>query len=200
MRFETLAQELAERGWTVVEDFVAPEAVTALRREAAEFVEAQRFRDAGVGRADAHQVRTNVRSDRICWLDAEALTPAQSVYWEAAESLRSALNRELFLSLASFEAHYAIYDPGTFYSKHVDRFKSSDERMISSSLYLNPDWVEADGGQLRLYDDAGHTDILPRAGVCVLFRSDTVPHEVLPATRPRFSLTGWFRRRPLLPF
>ena len=33
-----------------------------------------------------------------------------------------------------------------------------------------------------------------------LFLSGQVPHEVLPATRERLSLTGWFRRRGNDPF
>jgi Rps23 Pro-64 3,4-dihydroxylase Tpa1-like proline 4-hydroxylase len=31
----------------------------------------------------------------------------------------------------------------------------------------------------------------------VVFRSDSVPHEVLVSMRERYSLTGWFRRRSL---
>ena len=69
--------------------------------------------------------------------------------------------------------------------------------MVSCSLYLNPGWSAGDGGLLRLHLNARPVDVPPRAGTLVLFRSDTVRHEVLPATRPRFSLTGWFRRRPL---
>ncbi|MDQ2656958.1 MAG: 2OG-Fe(II) oxygenase, partial [Bacteroidota bacterium] len=34
-------------------------------------------------------------------------------------------------------------------------------------------------------------DILPVLGRMVCFRSDQLEHEVLPATRPRLSLTGW---------
>ena len=37
--------------------------------------------------------------------------------------------------------------------------------------------------------------MLPQAGTLALFLSGEMPHEVLPATRERLSLTGWFRRR-----
>ena len=37
--------------------------------------------------------------------------------------------------------------------------------------------------------------VLSEAGTLVVFLSADVPHEVLPATRDRLSLTGWFRRR-----
>ncbi|MFT6394425.1 MAG: SM-20-related protein [Methylophilaceae bacterium] len=38
-------------------------------------------------------------------------------------------------------------------------------------------------------------DILPKSGRIVLFLSAKFWHEVLPATRERLSLTGWFRTR-----
>jgi SM-20-related protein len=37
--------------------------------------------------------------------------------------------------------------------------------------------------------------VLPQAGSLLLFLSADMPHEVLPASRDRLSLTGWFRRR-----
>src|SRR5450830_1584970 len=43
-------------------------------------------------------------------------------------------------------------------------------------------------------------DVVPSGGCLVVFLSGDVPHEVLPATRERLSLTGWFRRRGNEPF
>jgi SM-20-related protein len=57
---------------------------------------------------------------------------------------------------------------------------------------------------LRIYhgsheDEVGR-DLLPDAGRLVCFLSDRFPHQVLPARRERFSLTGWFKVREQLPF
>lgn len=198
---EEAALLIAEQGWALVPGILPEEAIAALCAEARDLYAQERFRPAGVGRGEAQAVRAEIRRDQIYWLTEEERTPAQARYREAMEELRLALNRSLFLSLIGFEAHYAAYTPGGFYKRHVDRHQSADERVISSTLYLNPDWEEHDGGQLRLYaDEANPLTILPRAGTFVLFRSDTVPHEVLPAIRLRFSLTGWFRRRSLQPF
>ncbi len=57
-------------------------------------------------------------------------------------------------------------------------------------------------GELRLYleelDEAGDgpsIDVPPCGGTLVAFLSDRFNHEVLPATRERWSLTAWRKTR-----
>jgi SM-20-related protein len=196
-RLAEATAEIAHQGWTVKKDFLPPEAIAALRAEAGQLWQEDNFRIAGVGRSGGYALRPDIRGDHIRWLDEQSLTHAQKVYWEVMEELRQELNRELFLSLATFESHFAIYPPDAFYQKHLDRFSNADERVISCTLYLNENWPVESGGQLRLYLPDGSFEVFPVAGTCVLFRSDLFFHEVLPATETRFSLTGWFRRRSL---
>ena len=143
--------------------------------------------------------RSDVRGDRILWLDEGSAGPAQQPFWQALDALRAALNENLLLGLFSFEAHYALYPPGAFYRRHRDQFRghapSADDRVISCAIYLNEDWTPADGGALRIYDGELVRDVLPVAGTMACFLSDRFEHEVLPATRERLALTGWFRRR-----
>jgi SM-20-related protein len=71
-------------------------------------------------------------------------------------------------------------------------------------LYLNRNWGEEDGGQLRLYtdplDQGRYREIPPLGGSLVTFLSARFLHEVLPARRERISITGWFKRRGERPF
>jgi SM-20-related protein len=61
---------------------------------------------------------------------------------------------------------------------------------------LNDRWLHEDGGMLRLHvTSARSIDAIPRGGTLVAFLSDRFAHEVLPATRERISIAGWFRRR-----
>jgi SM-20-related protein len=195
--FADAISRLVSQGWAVVEDFLPADAIAALAAEAAQLRAVGCFSPAGVGRLADRMVRADIRGDQIYWLDEQALTAAQSRYWTALEKLRQALNRELFLGLTSLEIHYAVYPAGAFYRKHVDRFATAEEREISCTLYLNDNWRAEQGGCLRLYPEQGQVDILPRAGTFVVFRSAALYHEVLPATRERLSLTGWFKRRSL---
>jgi hypothetical protein len=102
------------------------------------------------------------------------------------------LNRELQLGAVEPELHFAVYPAGAAYATHVDRFRDADSRVLSVVLYLNEAWSEADGGELRLYLEAGPrapcVDVVPHGGTLVVFLSDRFPHEVLPARRERLSL------------
>jgi SM-20-related protein len=190
---------IAGQGWSVTPDFLAPGLVDELRRELDALRAAGEFRHAGVGRGAQREVRPEVRADRVCWLDPLACTLAQSRYLAALEELRQALNAALFLGLFDFEAHLAVYPPGTYYRKHLDQFAGIGSRCVTCVLYLNRDWQDTDGGRLRLYtapdDPAHYEDIPPQGGTLVTFLSARFLHEVLPAHRDRYSITGWFRTR-----
>jgi SM-20-related protein len=190
---------LADEGCAVEVDFLPQATIVALADDARERDAAGAFHAAGIGRGTERVQRSDVRGDRILWLDPSSAGSIQQPFWQALEALRLALNEKLLLGLLSFEAHYALYPPGAFYRRHRDQFRgraaSSDVRVISCAMYLNEDWTLADGGALRIYDNERVREVLPMAGTLVCFLSDRFEHEVLPATRERLALTGWFRRR-----
>lgn len=153
------------------------------------------FAAARIGPAGAAQRHDEIRSDRICWL-TEPLQPAEAEVLRGFEQLRLALNREATLGLFELEAHYARYDPGAGYARHVDLPLGWDQRRVSLVLYLNSEWQPEHGGILRIFDGARVVrEIMPVGGRLVCFLSSGLEHEVLPALRARLSLTGWFRRR-----
>lgn len=193
---------LAERGWCVDEAFLSAEEVARLAAESRALWEEGAFRQAGVGVGAERRFRPEIRRDQVLWLTDEEATPAQRRYFERVETLRRALNGALYLGLFDFEAHLTVYPPGAFYRRHLDRFRAVAARTVSLILYLNQEWPEGVGGELRLYldegDEAGggpHVDVPPRGGTLVAFLSDRFHHEVLPASRERLSLTGWLKTR-----
>jgi SM-20-related protein len=197
---DAVLDTLAERGWLVLPEFLAPEQVAALREQAGAQWNAGAFHAAGVGRAHELNVNASIRSDQVQWLEP-ADEGALADYQAFMEDLRGNLNRAMYLGLFEFESHFAVYPPGAFYQRHLDNFRGTSARIITAILYLNAGWQEGDCGQLRLYTDGSdggdYVDIFPQAGQLVLFRSAKFWHEVLPARRERFSLTGWLRTRPL---
>lgn len=193
---QELVQSLAERDWAVHEGFLDVARVAALHAEATVLRDSGSFRAAGIGHGAMHH--PEVRGDELAWITKEQAPRAWALSQQELEILRSALNAHTYLGLHELEAHYTVYPPGAFYARHLDRFREDNRRVISLVLYLNEGWDAEDGGELRLYPPAAAdacVTVTPRGGTLVCFLSERVPHEVLPARRARYSLTGWFRRR-----
>jgi SM-20-related protein len=188
-----ISDDLAAQGWSVQLDYFPPDLIGELLRDLEE--QQERMKPAGIGRGAQNQVQEHIRNDKTLWLEGERA--AQNEYLRLMDALRMDLNRDLFLGLTEFEAHYARYETGGFYKKHLDALKGERNRVVSTITYLTPGWKESDQGQLVLYDgeDRELARILPAAGTLALFMSEDVPHEVLPPLRPRSSIAGWFRCR-----
>lgn len=189
---------IADKGWSVTENFLPLSLAENLNKEIKDLWKEGDFKEAGIGRGENLELKPEIRTDRIHWLNWENLGPASGEYWNIICLLKESLNRNFFLNLVSFEAHFAAYPPDSFYKKHLDQFKGIRHRMISCILYLNEKWEESNGGQLRIYADknsASYIEVIPRLNTFVCFRSDTTYHEVLPTNKQRYSLTGWLRVR-----
>lgn len=196
---DIVVEQLADQGWCAVPGFLPAELVQRLAEDAHVFYQSGRLRPAATGQGAQREVRAGLRDDAIAWLDENPESPAQREYLARMEALRLAVNRELQLGLFDLEAHFARYPAGARYQKHLDTFQQDSRRTLSVICYLNEDWRANEGGQLRIYldpdDDSKHVDVLPEGGTLACFLSQRFVHEVLPATRERLSLTGWFRRR-----
>lgn len=178
---------------------VIPQFLTLTMREAllAELLQLQAqglFHQASVGRGVGQTRQAHIRGDSICWLENHFTIGGQ--YLALMEQLRQQLNTDFYLGLRSYEAHYAHYQAGSVYQRHVDRHRDNNARVVTTVCYLNDDWPTEAGGQLKLYNP-NHELLLeqtPTGGSLVLFMSADMPHEVLAANRSRFSIAGWFRQ------
>ncbi len=191
--FDTFAVSLAGDGYAIVDQFLSQNDVAAIRTVAA--TRAWTFKKAGIGKQHQHQVNESIRGDYIHWIDRNIAEPPVAAYLTRVDELIRYLNRTLFLSLKDYELHLTFYPAGAFYKRHLDQFRKDDHRKLSLICYLNDDWKVEHGGQLRIYRPDGPLDILPVGGRVVCFRSDQIEHEVLPATRERYSVTGWLLDR-----
>lgn len=192
--FDQVVSDILQKGWSVTDGFFSPAMVDALMADVAELDNSYMHR-AGVGRSSDFQVALDRRRDYIRWIDP--INPARTAFLDAMSELRLEFNRRLILGLWDYEAHFARYEEGAFYEKHLDAFKGKSNRVLSTVLYLNEDWNESDGGELVLFDEHDHTQELgrfaPMKGRLAVFLSEEFPHEVLKAKRTRHSIAGWFR-------
>lgn len=191
--FTDIIAALAGSGIGIFPDFIDSEIVASLRHDLAT-LPAGELTPAAIGRERHQQTNERIRSDKTRWLEGD--TPIQLYYLSLMTRLKQALNRQLFLGLKDYECHYALYEAGDFYKKHLDAFRGRGNRRITTVLYLNDDWQASQGGELLVYPEQGSAvlhRILPSAGTLVCFLSEDFPHEVLPANRDRLSIAGWFR-------
>ena len=190
---DDIAEALAERGFIHLQHLLPQWLALKLMHEAKRLA-ALEFKPAGIGRNNSQQLNSQVRTDSTLWFSGNSVI--QQAYLDWMEQLRMGLNRRLFMGLFDFECHFSHYSPGDFYQRHLDAFKGSSNRILSSVFYLNPHWSKNDGGELLLYADEQPLPLLivpPRFNSCILFLSDIFPHEVLASRCDRFSIAGWYR-------
>jgi len=189
--FETIADNLANEGYAVIDNFLSD-------KETEQLVQLDEFqngllhmRKAGIGQPSDFRINESIRGDYIRWIDKATAVAPLKVYIGRLNDLMRFINRSLFLSLKDLELHTTVYPAGACYKRHLDQFKPGDHRKLSVICYLNKDWTGDLGGHLRMYPKSGMLDVLPLAGRLVCFRSDIIEHEVLPSKKERLSVTGW---------
>ncbi len=184
-----LIDALATDGYYIWDDFLSKDEVTQLRDCIPD-----NWKKARIGRNDDVTRIESIRSDKIQWLKPAMGQPIAN-YLSKMEEIRQEVNRHFFLGLFEYEAHFAKYEKGDFYQKHLDCFKENENRRLTTVFYMNESWSEEDAGELVVYDlnDKEIATIPPRGGRLLVFLSEQFPHEVLPTNAQRFSIAGWFR-------
>jgi SM-20-related protein len=186
--YEKIADALVNDGYIIIENALEPQLSKQLLKISNETDD---FKKAGISNSSLRDEKR--RRDKIKWLDAD--TEATTAYLNFAEGLQAYLNRSLYLGLRYYEAHFAVYESGDFYEKHLDTFQNSKNRVVTTVYYLNEAWDANSGGELIIYDKNSKEikRVVPKANTLVVFMSEDFPHEVLPAKAKRSSIAGWFR-------
>lgn len=189
---DVIADALVDKGYIFLPELV-PSHISQVLLDKVRTTEIHELKAASIGRGAEQQLNPDIRRDRIQWLEEQH--EPDSLYLDLMMQLKDGLNRRLFMGLFDYESHYAVYQPGAFYKKHVDALKGSQNRILTTVFFLNPDWTPADCGELIIYDEADNVieRIAPKMGHFVIFLSERFPHEVTKTLAQRNSIAGWFR-------
>ncbi len=197
LQLPRLLDDLSDHGWAQVPNAVSTLACQALVVKLLERFSSGAFTQALIGRNKKQSENQSIRSDTIHWLENSDPNPSIKFWMKEVADLAIALNESFFLSINSYESHFACYEPGTSYQKHVDRFRDDPGRLLSIILFLNEDWLDGDDGELLIYDPLHPQQVIaeirPEMGTLVVFQSDRILHEVRKTNRRRLSLTGWLK-------
>lgn len=186
--YSQITDSLVENGYTVIENALESSLGIQLSQRAKNITN---YKKAGISHKST--LDENRRKDKIHWLCAEDEVTCN--YLAFINGLQNYLNRHLYLGIKYYESHFALYEKGDFYEKHLDAFKNSKNRVVTTVYYLNENWSAKDGGELVIYDinDVKIKKVLPVLNTLVVFMSEAFVHEVLPARTKRNSIAGWFR-------
>ncbi|HAY88223.1 MAG TPA: oxidoreductase [Bacteroidetes bacterium] len=186
---------IESRGYYECKQVVSSKTAERLRAYMDTQYEQDQFKKAGVGKGASLVINESIRKDSILWIEREPKNELVADYASFVSELIPQLNRHFFLPLKDKELMYAIYEKGSFYKKHRDRFIGNQHRFFTVVLYLT-DWQEGDGGELVIYKDDTQIKVTPTAGTFIIFMSE-MEHEVLPALARRYSITGWVTDVPI---
>jgi SM-20-related protein len=148
----------------------------------------------GIGNGQIRDLKQMIRTDKICWINKSTQNPFEQQFLDIIENFIEYLNRTCYTGINDYEFHYAVYEAGSFYKRHKDQFKNDSNRKYSLINYLNENWLEGNGGELRIYQNESVQNILPQSKTAVFFKSDEMEHEVRTANRSRMSITGWLKQ------
>ena len=191
--FNALIDGFIDDGVGLTSGFLTPRLAAQLRDNLLRFNAADTLLAAGTGNKSGVTHDQAVRRDKIRWLDLVHGDPHEAAFFAVMDAFVTHLNATCYTGITGYEFHYALYETGSFYKKHLDQFSNDSRRKYSMILYLTPDWHSGDGGELCIHTVAGLRHIAPIDGNGVFFRSNELEHEVLVTHKPRMSITGWLK-------
>lgn len=192
-QFDTLIDSYLSNKAGIDKNFLSDKLVKGLQQNISQLDSTNKMTQAGIGNATVKDSNQKMRGDKISWLDKTNNNAFEQEFLELAESFIAHLNSSCYTGIHNYEFHYAVYEAGSYYKKHIDQFQSDNKRKFSFINYLNDDWQEADGGQLHLYYDGEVQKIEPQSKTAVFFKSNEMEHEVVLCNRSRMSISGWLK-------
>ncbi|MCY7310790.1 MAG: 2OG-Fe(II) oxygenase [Bacteroidota bacterium] len=191
--FNTLINGFIDTKIGIVENFVSKQLAVRLTENLNRLFTNKQLQSAGTGNNVLVPHNKLFRSDIIYWLDRKHDDPYENNFFDLIDEFVSYLNSSCYTAITGYEFHYALYEKGSFYKKHIDQFRNNDSRQFSMIIYLNEDWQPADGGELCIHHADSLQKISPVTGKTVFFKSSELAHEVLVTNKPRLSIVGWLK-------
>lgn len=170
--FDTLIESFIETRVGLAEDFLSESLAGHLKENLVKLYAEKQLQSAGTGNKPRVEHDKLFRSDIIYWLDRKHENVHENSFFDLMDAFVSYLNETCFTGINSYEFHYTLYEPGTFYKKHIDQFRNNDSRQYSMIMYLNDDWKTGDGGELSIHHQEGVQQILPVNGRSIFFKKD----------------------------
>lgn len=193
IEFERIVDTFIEKKVGISENFLTTALANHLKENLQALYKSEKLILAGTGNNLVLKFDSAIRSDKVFWLDRSHNNLHENDFFDLIDAFVEYLNATCYTGITNYEFHYALYEKGSFYKKHLDQFKSSTSRAFSMIMYLNDNWQDEDGGELCIYHTNNVQTVTPTNSKCIFFRSSELEHEVLITHKPRMSITGWLK-------
>lgn len=191
--FDRLINSFLADNVGLAEDFLSETLATNLKSNLLALYAGNQLKDAGMGDKANFSQDKLIRSDQIYWLDRSHEDIHENLFFDLMDRFVQYLNQTCYAGITGYEFHYALYEKGSFYKRHLDQFRNNKSRAYSMIMYLNVDWKKGDGGELCIYHPDHSQTVEPLNRRCVFFKSDELEHEVFLSHQRRLSITGWLK-------
>ena len=191
--FNNLIESYIDNKVGIAEHFLNKSLASGLKENLNSLYAENHMQAAGTGNDEVVAHNKSVRSDVIYWLDRKNENQKENDFFDLMDLFVSHLNETCYTGITGYEFHYALYEKGSSYKKHIDQFRTNKSRQYSMIMYLNEDWQLSDGGELCIHHKESLQHISPENGKIVFFKSSEIEHEVLLSHKPRMSITGWLK-------
>lgn len=191
--FEDLVSTYLDDNVGLTENFLSEALASNLKGNLTKLLLHDQLLRAGIGNKMDFSHNKDIRSDKIYWLDRSHQDKHEDCFFDLMDRFVDYLNTTCYTGITGYEFHYALYEKGSLYKKHLDQFVNNKGRKFTMIMYLNVDWKLGDGGELCIHHLDSIQSIRPLNGKCVFFKSSELVHEVLLNHKPRLSITGWLK-------
>lgn len=193
INFDNLVNSFLETEVGISDDFITEILANQLRENLLALHLKQKLKTAGIGNNSKLTEDKLIRNDKVYWLDRKHNDVHENSFFDLMDNFVRYLNRTCYAGINGYEFHYALYEPGSFYKRHLDQFKDNSSRAYSMIIYLNLDWEPNHGGELCIFHPNHFQLISPNSRKCVFFKSGEKEHEVQLSHESRMSITGWLK-------
>lgn len=106
---EGIASAILEYNISVTDNLFESETLQSLRNEALSAYNSGEFHAANIGKGIEKQRISEIRGDKVQWLNRAGASSALEIYWSFLDELRACLSDYFRVHLERTELHYAVY-------------------------------------------------------------------------------------------
>ncbi|HOS49727.1 MAG TPA: 2OG-Fe(II) oxygenase, partial [Bacteroidia bacterium] len=103
----------------ISDHFLSDKLAGSLKDNLNELYSTGSLKSAGIGNDDNASVNKLIRSDKIFWLDKSHQDKFEDAFFLLIDEFILHLNSTCYAGITGYEFHYAFYEAGSFYKRHL---------------------------------------------------------------------------------